>query len=125
MVDTARRRVLVLSDNEGLSRAIEVNLTSRLELDIVRFGSLERRRIQAEIGEFDLIVLAVSSPYSEPIVALAKSSLTDRIGRVPLLIISDRPFESDPDERIVHLDFPFKIDGLHDKVERILLGGTA
>jgi hypothetical protein len=62
----------------------------------------------------------MSSPTSEPVVALSRASLAGQIGQVPLLIISDRPFQSDPDDRIIHLDFPFDIDGLHDKVEKIL-----
>lgn len=63
MVGTARRRTLVLSDHKGFSRAIEVNLTSRLELDIFRFGLLERRRIQVESGESDLIVCRHLATY--------------------------------------------------------------
>jgi len=127
MANLARKRVLVLSDNEGLSRAIELNLNMHLELEIVRLaaGSLERRGSRMENGDFALIVLAVSSLSSEPVVALARASLADRIGRVPLLIISDRPFDSDLADRITHLDFPFKIEDLHDKVEEILLGGEA
>jgi len=118
----AGKRVLVLSDNDGLSRAIELNLDSHLELEIVRMAasSLERRGSQAENGDFDLIVLAVSSPASEPVVALARASLADQIGQVPLLIVSERPFESGPGDLIVHLDFPFDIDGLNDKVKEIL-----
>jgi hypothetical protein len=46
--------------------------------------------------------------------------LTGRVGQVPLLIISDRPFDSVPEVRIFHLDFPFGVDGLRDKVKEIL-----
>jgi len=72
------------------------------------------------MGDFDLIVVAMSSPTSEPVVALARASLAGQIGQVPLLIISDRPFHSDPNDRIIHLDFPFDIDGLCDKVKEVL-----
>jgi hypothetical protein len=72
------------------------------------------------VGDFDLIVVAMSSPSSEPVVALSRASLAGRIGQVPLLIISDRPFHSEPDDQITHLDFPFDIDRLHDKVREIL-----
>jgi hypothetical protein len=124
----AGKRVLVLSDNDGLSRAIELNL-EHSDLQVVKFAlSSPRQRCpeerragsQNEVSDFDLIVVAMSSPTSEPVVALYRASLTGRIGQVPLLIISDRPFHSDPDDRIIHLDFPFDIDGLHDKVEEIL-----
>lgn len=124
VADLANKTILVLSDNDGLSRAIELNLSKRLGVEIARLtpGSLKQRRRQTENGDFDLIVLAVSLPASEPVVALARASLADRIGRVPLLIISDRPFDSDPDDRITHLYFPFDIDRLHNKVRELLHG---
>jgi hypothetical protein len=133
----AGKRVLVLSDNDGLSRAIELNL-ERSHLEVVKFAlssprprypehtssracrGVEGWESQNEVGDFDLIVVAMSSPASEPVVALYRASLVGQIGQVPLLIISDRPFQSDPGDRIIHLDFPFDIDGLHDKVEKIL-----
>lgn len=116
------KKVLVLSDNEGLSRAIELNLNGRLDLKVVRVASNSQgqQKCQAEIGDCDLVVVAMSSPTSEPVAALARASLAERIGRVPLLIISDKPFDSDPENRIIHLGFPFDIDGLHNKVEEIL-----
>jgi DNA-binding response OmpR family regulator len=117
----AGKRVLVLSDNDGLSRAIELNLKqSHLEVIRLALSSPGQRGSQAEVDDFDLIVVAMSSPTSEPVVALARASLAGRIGEVPLLIISDRPFHSDPHDQIIHLDFPFDIDGLHDKVKEIL-----
>lgn len=120
VADLARKRVLVLSDNDGLSRAIESNLNSHLEVVRLTLSSPGQRESQAELGDFDMIVVAMSLPTSEPVVALARASLAGRIGQVPLLIISDRPFHSDLDDQIIHLDFPFDIDGLHDKVKEIL-----
>lgn len=129
VADLAGKRVLVLSDNDGLSRAIELNL-KHSQLEIIKLALSPpgqrsepvegQRECQAEVGHFDLIVVAMSSPTSEPVVALARTSLIRQIGQVPLLIISDRPFQSDPDDQIIHLDFPFDIDRLHDKVEEIL-----
>jgi DNA-binding response OmpR family regulator len=119
--DLAGKRVLVLSDNDRLSKAIELNLKySHLEVIRLALSSQGHEESQTEIGDFDLIVMAMSSSTSEPIVTLAKASLVGRIGQVPLLIISDRPFHSDPDNRVIHLNFPFDIDGLHDKVKEIL-----
>jgi hypothetical protein len=119
--DLAGKRVLVLSDNDRLSRAIELNLKySHLEVMRLALSSQVQEESQTEIGDFDLIVMAMSSSTSEPIVTLARASLVGRIGQVPLLIISDRPFHSDPNDRVIHLDFPFDIDGLHDKVTEIL-----
>ena len=120
--DLAGKRVLVLSDNDGLSRAIELNLNIRLDVEVVTLApsSLEQRGGPAENGDPDLVVVAMSSPTSEPVVALTKASLTGWVGQVPLLIISDRPFRSDPEAQITHLDFPFDIDKLHDKVQELL-----
>jgi len=119
--DLAGKRVLVLSDNDGLSRAIGLNLKhSHLEVIRLALSSPGQRGSQAEMDDFDLIVVAMSSPTSEPVVALARASLAGRVGQVPLLIISDRPFHSDPDDQIIHLDFPFDINGLRDKVQEIL-----
>jgi hypothetical protein len=122
ITDAARKRILVLSDNHGLSRAIRLNLDGCMDLEIVRFrlDSQDKQVVQAGNGDFDLLVVAMSSPTSEPVVALARSSLTDQIGRIPLLIISDRPFDSDPEDRIVHLDFPFDVDKLCRKVQDML-----
>jgi DNA-binding response OmpR family regulator len=124
VADLARKRVLVLSDNDGLSRAIESNLNSHLEVVRLTLSSPGQRESQAELGDFDMIVVAMSLPTSEPVVALARASLAGRIGQVPLLIISDRPFHSDLDDQIIHLDFPFDIGGLHDKVKEILQRGS-
>jgi DNA-binding response OmpR family regulator len=119
--DLAGKRVLVLSDNDRLSRAIELNLKySHLEVMRLALSSQGQEESQTEIGDFDLIVMAMSSSTSEPIVTLARASLVGQIGQVPLLIISDRPFHSDPDDQVIHLNFPFDIDGLHDKVKEIL-----
>jgi DNA-binding response OmpR family regulator len=124
VADLARKRVLVLSDNDGLSRAIESNLNSHLEVVRLTLSSPGQRESQAELGDFDMIVVAMSLPTSEPVVALARASLAGRIGQVPLLIISDRPFHPDLDDQIIHLDFPFDIGGLHDKVKEILQRGS-
>jgi DNA-binding response OmpR family regulator len=121
--DVAGKRVLVLSDNERLSRVIELALR-HAHLEVVGFVlSFTRQwKSQAEAGFFDLIVVAVSSPTGEPVVALVMDSLAGRVGQLPILIISDDPSQSDPDNQIFYLDFPFEIHGLYDKVEEILQG---
>jgi hypothetical protein len=126
MVDLAGKRVLVLSDNDRLSRAIELNLNHRMEVKVLRSVASPpvQDRSQAEVADFDLIVVAMISPTSEPVVALARASLAGRIGQVPLLIISERPFDLDPYVPIVHLDFPFNAHALHDRVQELLQGGS-
>ena len=109
-----KKKVLILSDNKSLSRAIELNLNSRLEVKIIKLASELPTQWEAQTGttDFDLIILAMSSPDSEPVVTLARASLIKRIGQTPLLIISDRPFDVEPEHRITHLNFPFEIDRL-------------
>jgi hypothetical protein len=114
-------KIIVLSDNDGLARAIEVNLERCCRAEVVHLvGGTSGRYAGPFAGDCHLIIVALSSPASEPIVALAQASLVGRIGQVPLLIISDRPFESDPVDRIAHLDFPFDVDELCCRVQRIL-----
>ena len=122
-MDSSRKRILILSDNDGLSRAIELNLSDCSDADIVRVTgrSLGRQERQA-IGDPCLIIVATSSPASEPVVALARASLGRWIGQVPLLIISDRPFQRDPICRVVHLSFPFSVKQIQDAVRGILHG---
>jgi hypothetical protein len=116
------KRVLILSDNEGLSRAIVLNLNSCLEVRTARFEpkSPQGWKLQTENAGFDLMIVAMSSPTSEPVVALARASLAGLIGQVPLLIISDQPFDCTPDDLITHLDFPFDIDRLCYTVREML-----
>jgi hypothetical protein len=117
-----RKRVIVLSDHKVLSRAIEFTLQDRLGVEVVGLGwaSPGQREMEAQVGDLDLMVVAVSLPSSEPVVALAAASLSKKIGQVPLLIISDRPFYPHPNDKIFHLNFPFDLDGLPEKVQGIL-----
>ncbi len=116
--DLTGKKALIISDNGGLARVVELNLSIRLGMHVSKYetGAVEG----AFSNDLDLLVLAISSPSKEPIVELARASLVERIGRVPLLIISDRPFHSEPGEPIVHLDFPFSIDALETKAREVL-----
>jgi hypothetical protein len=55
------------------------------------------------------------------VVGLARADLAEQIGHVPLLIISDRPFEDDDLCQIEHMGFPFDIDQLYSRVRDILV----
>ena len=121
IADLAGKRILVLSDNEGLSKAIELAL-SYDHLEVIGFvlGFTRQWKSEVDKGGFDLIVLAVSSLNSEPVVDVFLAALAEQIGQVPLLIISDDPSRSDSENQIFHLDFPFDIHALYNKVEEIL-----
>lgn len=116
--DLTGKKVLIISDNGGLARVVELNLSIRLGMHVSKY---ETGTVDKDLtSDLDLLVLAISSPSKEPIVELARASLVERIGRVPLLIISDRPFQSEPGEPIVHLDFPFSIDALESKAREVM-----
>jgi hypothetical protein len=76
---------------------------------------------RAGSGDFDLIVVAMSSPNREPMSVLSKIPLSERTKPVPILIISDNPSYTEADKQSIHhLDFPFAIDAFCDKVQEIL-----
>ena len=120
--DLAGKKILVVSDDAKLSRAIELNLGNPGGMQVV---CPESELVPWGVStwgndDIDLLVVATSSPSSEPVVMLARAALTDRVGLVPLLIISDRPFVADSEARIDHLAFPFCPVELYDTVSGIL-----
>jgi DNA-binding response OmpR family regulator len=116
------RRILVLGDSELLFNVIEANLRqSRLRIDRFELRKRNPASQRARVsGSFDLIIVASSSPTSEPVVSLSKAALTEHIGHTPILIISDREFEADHEGLIYHLDFPFEPDALRNLVLALL-----
>ena len=124
VTNLAGKRVVVLSDNDALAQAIELALSHCLDLNMVRFVSSPAEQWMGQIknDDFDLIVVATSLPTSEPVVMLSQASLAQQIGQVPLLIVSDRPFDPDTDHRFFHLGFPMNAGELRNKVKEILQG---
>jgi hypothetical protein len=128
------KRTLVVSDSSKLATVIAVSLKQRFRMHVVARtfeqvlgkGALPQPEPQPEgpldPHSLDLVILAVSSPSSEPITLLAQASLAEQIGHMPLLIISDRPFSPNLEYRILHLDFPFDMGRLCDRVKEILNG---
>ncbi len=118
------KRIAILSDNGGLAQAIGVSLSHCLKLEVVKCVSspLAQGKEQTENCDLDLILLAISLPTSEPVVMLNRALLTRHIGQVPLLIVSDRPFDPGVNGQFFHLDFPVNANELHDKVKEILIG---
>jgi len=115
------KQVLVISDNDTLAQVIESSLRCGLKVQVktlVMSSQQHRRYTNDEM--FDLIVVAMSSPSNEPVIALARASLGGYIGQIPILIISDKSFQPDLGVQIAHLDFPFVIEKLNDKVSDIL-----
>ena len=112
----ATKRVLILSDVDKLARVISLGLNRYLGIEAVHPWPQDR----VTGNGYDLIIVALGSSASEPIVALSQAGLTRQIGRVPILIISDRPAVDAPEDHIAHLDFPFDVGQLCQKVAAIL-----
>jgi hypothetical protein len=133
----ALKRVLILTDSDLLFHIIKANLQRphlRLKLrnpiPVAQSFEAAVNVVQTAndnqtdpFSEIDLIIVAHSAHTSEPIVTLAQAHLADQIGRIPILIISDRPFDAKPVEQIYHLDFPFNSVELRYTVEDLLANG--
>jgi hypothetical protein len=115
------KKIIILSDNVRLAIAIELNLCGRLGFETIVLAPDPDHCSQVnEEEEIDLVVVALSLPSSEPVVILSRAGLAEHIGTVPLLIISERPFEPDQESQIHHLDFPFEAKVLRTRVTEIL-----
>ncbi len=124
-----KKHVIILSDHQGLARLIEFALHK--ELSVIRIDpSLPQessKLLAASSSSYKhkaiaMIVVALSAHDSEPLVGLAQAGLEECIGKVPILIISDRPFQPAIDVQIAHLTFPFLFDELSEKVQAMLQG---
>ena len=120
--DLPKRKVLIVSDHERFSRALELIMSNRPDVEIIKLepntsSCQERSNLN---GDLDLIILALGSPNSEPLVVLTRNWLMEQVGQVPLLILSDRPFDCDLENRIFSLDLPFAAGRFRDKVTEIL-----
>jgi DNA-binding NtrC family response regulator len=122
MMSLDGKHILVLSDHNGLSKAIELTLTGPMK--VVRLvSSADWQLNQAEADKLDLVVVAMSSPSNDPVTVLSQLSLARHLKSVPILIISDNSDHPAPTNRAIHhLDFPFDIDSFCDKVKEILHG---
>jgi hypothetical protein len=118
----AKKQVVILSDDEQVTKVITLTLGQEYQLASTAPGHPVDSPRQSQKPDWDLIILALSSFASEPIVALARASFVSQVGQVPLLIISDRAFQSDIPNRIYHLDFPFTARVLVGQVREIIQG---
>ncbi len=109
------KKIVVLSDDDKLARAVRVGLQKYGQV----LGPGPGERV-AEALDLSLIVIALSAPAAEPSILLARAELGECLGRVPLLIISDRPFPPEPAWRITHLGFPFSSEVLSKTAAELL-----
>ena len=117
--------ILLIGDNRFLLRLVATNLAP-LTATALLLGA-DSSTTPLASGSRDngapcnLILLALSRSSNEPVVILAQAGLTRLVGRVPLLIISDRTFQADPERHIFHLPFPFSAQALQKQVNDLLL----
>ncbi len=115
------QRIVLLSDNEALATVLAFDLQADLNAEVIPLLPVSaRQKRNASLGRIDLMVMVLSLPTSEPLVALAEAALSAHIGQIPLLISSDRPFRSAPEGKIFYLDFPFNLDRLTEEAQRLL-----
>lgn len=118
------KTVLVLSDSQLLFNIIRIGLQQySLKLFHHEPGANSQEPgplLQTEEATLDLIILANSSPATEPLVVLAQTGLIRQVGRTPLLIVSNRSFAPCREKLIFHLDFPFTPELLRYTVSAIL-----
>ncbi len=121
--DSRSNSVLVLCDYDALYAAIELKLSTLPEVQVTRIKSTapnERPKGSLPAEDFGLIIVATTSPKNDPLSMLSKTSLLDRVGKSPLLIISEQPTRSESAEEISYLNFPFDMDELTRIVGQIL-----
>jgi hypothetical protein len=128
MTDSLRKKILVLCDHDALYSAIEMKLSGLPQTSIVR-SELTLSELTTSLTLFedvDLIILATVSPMADRVPALVDLLLPDsQIGKPFVLIISERHFVPELDDRITLLDFPFDMDGLPLTVTKMLDGGPS
>ena len=122
MKNEATKQAVILCDNDLLFDVIKLNL-EQIQVKTIRHKpgeTIHHLEKQSKAGDFDLIIVAISLPDGEPGVTLFNASLTTHIGQTPLLIISDRKFDPNPEGRIFHLTFPFDADDLRHMTQMAL-----
>ena len=120
------KKILVLSDDNRLARAIELILDNdEWIIEKLALSSMEQSQPQGATDDVVLIVVALSSPVNEPVAALNLISLIDQTGQTPLLIISEKRIRPRPSNLVAQMDFPFGVDEFRENVLKILSSVTA
>ena len=122
--------ILLVGDSRFLLDLVTANLAP-LTAETILLGSVPGpvptccAPSAAHAPPLRLVVLALSHSSSEPVVILDQLGLTGIVGTVPLLIISDRPFQAGIERRIFHILFPFSATTLRQVVDAVLLDAAA
>jgi len=118
------KRVAVIGDSDLVCKAIKRALQARLHMEMADPGRCDATGSPGEPSStWDLVIVAIASEGGEPIAELARAFLIDCVGRVPLMIVSSRPFETFAEFGLSHFRFPFEPDQLCMHVEALLNAG--
>ncbi len=126
MTDVMSTPISVLCDYDALYAAIELKLSALPHVHVIRLesnpvGRPENGQPMRNLAcEFGLIIVASIPPINDPMSMLSRASLLNRVGQVPLLVISEQPSRPESDARITYLNFPFDMDDLTQTVMEIL-----
>lgn len=116
--------ILLIGDNGLLVRLVAANLAPLTATAVLLGPDSSAVPLNPDSSReclpYKLILLALSRSSNEPVVVLARAGLTQAIGSIPLLIISDRTFQADPERNIFHLPFPFSAEALRQHVADLL-----
>ncbi len=116
--------ILLIGDNTFLLRLVATNLAPLTAAAVLLDPDTSAIPFKADTVHeslpYRLILLALSRSNNEPVVVLARAGLTQLVGRIPLLIISDRTFQADPERHIFHLQFPFSAGAFRQQVAGLL-----
>jgi hypothetical protein len=120
--DVMSTHIPVLCDYDALYAAIELKLSALQQVHVIRVesGSDARPENGHSTDGFDLIIVAPIPPINDPISMLSRSSFSNCVGQVPVLVISEQPSRPQSDDMITYLNFPFDMDDLTDTVAGIL-----
>jgi hypothetical protein len=120
--DVMSTQISVLCDYDALFSAIELKLSALPHVRVSRLESNSAGRPDdgRPTDEFGLIIVAPVPPINDPMSMLSRTSLLNRVGQVPVLVISEQPSRPESDDRITYLNFPFDMDDLTDTVADIL-----
>jgi len=116
------KEVHVLCDHDALYAAIELKLRSLVGVRVSRLAAdpITQQDARTSLLRSDLLIVAPTLPIHDAMSILARASLLDHVGQMPVLIISEQPSRPESNDMITYLNFPFDMDDLNNTVAKIL-----
>lgn len=113
------KKIALICDDERLIKVISLAF-DRKSFDLILCDCPGLQHQDGSIDNLKLIIVALASPMSEPIVEISRAALGKFIGEVPILIVSQRRFHPAISQQIYHMDFPFDVNALKKQAEQIM-----